>query len=106
MIDINKLEEALKRVNWYLETYYRITIGQVEITDTPGYWRSKKPSFNYSLTEKPFYCTYSFYDTDLYLYNSGRDKRGRFISPYTTWRIIKEATPIKVSRYLRELDLD
>lgn len=73
----------------YLKFFHPgITINDLEISDTPGYWRLKKPCLGYPqcrhpihrclFEEGPTYHTISYFDTK-------RDETGRYISPYATW---------------------
>jgi hypothetical protein len=69
---------------------FRLEPGDVVPTDTPGYWRKLEacegryggcgnPVHHGVGSEGPIFHTIHYYDSD-------RDERGRFRSPYRTWR--------------------
>lgn len=75
---------------WWLQTYYRVTPDEIEPTSTPGYWQHKtpcggarngcrEPIHGYVGNERAIRHTIQFLDSD-------RDRNGRFLSPYRTWR--------------------
>lgn len=82
-------EEAKKRVEEHFQIYYRRSIDDLDITDVPGYWEEKEaqmhrghPLHNCIGNEGPFKATYTYFDR-------GRNDKGRFSSPYKTWRLLK-----------------
>ncbi|MFZ2411565.1 MAG: hypothetical protein WAW23_08350 [Candidatus Methanoperedens sp.] len=89
------LEEATKIVNDYFQLHYGISLSDLEITETPGYWRSKKPC-------DPNTCHSPIHST---LFNEGgikhtysfnergkRDERSLLVPPFRCWRMIRGAT--------------
>lgn len=86
---------AAECVDQYFRFYYRRGLDDCEITDTPGYWRSKTfcggrgkcGSVDFHATmfcEGPVRHTASYRD-------SSRDRiTGRRASPYQTWRELRE----------------
>jgi len=97
------IDEAKENLENYLKLYHRnITIDDLEITDTKGYWRIKKPCGGLKggcrnqihttlFNEGPIQHTISYFDNT-------RDSNGRFTSPYKTWnalRLGKENLPLK-----------
>ena len=82
-------EKAKERLAYHLKWHYHKTLDDVRITDTPGYWEAKKecdPKTCHAMihtalfNDGPVKHTYSYFDA------IGRDNRGRFLSPYRTWR--------------------
>ena len=81
---------ARKKVEQYFNLHYGVSLSDLEITETPGYWRDKKakihpghPLHGCLFCEGPFKATYYYSD-------SGRCcKTGKFLSPHRTWRILK-----------------
>ena len=89
------LTDLLARVAWHMRMRYRVEMQDIEITDTPGYWRDKKPKMHPGHPlhgcigfDGPFRATYSYFDPP-------RD-HGRFASPTRTWAALR-ANP-KLSR--------
>jgi hypothetical protein len=88
-------EEARKNLEFYLRVHFpKLTVDDLEITDTKGYWRIKKPCggrvggctnmiHTTLFNEGPIQHTISYYD-------SWKSKDGRFKSIYETWRTLKE----------------
>lgn len=76
----------------HLQLHYRLTPDQVELADSPGYWRKLEPCGTGCRNElhgcvgfaKPIRHTVSYFDPP-------RDAAGRFASPYRTWRAQKAA---------------
>ena len=95
-----EIEEAIENLKRYLSIYYpHITIDDLTITESRGYFRMKKKCGGKSVcnnmihtclfNEGGIHHTISFTD-------DGRDyKTGRFLSPYRTWDCIKEAGLMK-----------
>lgn len=84
------LLDASKRVDAHMQLHYRTKLNDMEITDTPGYWRDKKPKAHRGHPihscigcEGPFKATYTYFDYP-------RDSHGRFTNITKTWRIIKD----------------
>lgn len=87
----DELKEAIDRVEWHMQTYYRTSLSDLEISDVPGYWRDKEPKMHPGhplhsclFCDGPFKASYRYLDP-AYV-------RGRFSSPYKSWRIIKKAS--------------
>ncbi len=77
-----KIKEAKEKVREYFWLHYNVRLDDLEITSTPGYWQDKNPTkYIYG---RPIKATYAYFDPR-------RDKKGRFASPYRTWRILFEA---------------
>ena len=92
----SELEQALRRVADHFRYIYRVELQDLDISDTPGYWRDKElhqhpnhPLHGFMFCEGPFKATYYYED-------GTRDlKTGRFLSPHQTWRLIHDATAVK-----------
>jgi hypothetical protein len=90
-----EVEEAKRNLSNQLRTYYpKLTIDDLEITDSKGYWKIKKPCGGKSggctnmihttlFNEGPMQHTISYHDSW-----KGRD--GRFKSQYETWETLKK----------------
>ena len=81
-------DEAVKRVAFYMRMYYNVSLDDLEIAKTPGYWRTKKP-----VTQRgrfgemeSYHPTYEYREPEW----TYRDTLGRFLPHHQTWRIIKE----------------
>lgn len=91
-----ELEEAIERVRWRFKHKYNVDLKDLEITDSRGYWRDKEEKMHYGhplhsclFCSGPFKASYRFHD---YSDASSRDSKGRWLSPYRTWKLIYEAT--------------
>jgi hypothetical protein len=80
---------AAERVAAHFATYYRVSMEDVEITETPGYWRDREakmhpghPLHGCLGNEGPFKATYRYLDQPRV--------NGRFASPTRTWRELFE----------------
>lgn len=90
-IDRDPEHEAVVRcVDLHMRRKYGIGLDQMEITDTPGYWRDKEAKIHHGHPlhsclgcSDPFKATYSYFDTCR--------ENGRFVSPTKSWRIIRES---------------
>ena len=89
------LAEARRRVADHFLWAYRTTLDEVEIMDTPGYWQKKKPCggwaggcpsplHGFEFNEKGIRHTLTFTE-------HGVRERGRWVSPYRAWRLIRDA---------------
>jgi hypothetical protein len=91
----SEYEAAYKRVDDWMFLYYRKHLDDLEITDTPGYWREKEPCGG-----RASGCRHPIHGC---LFNSGathhtvrfvelncRGPDGRFISRHQSWRVLKE----------------
>ena len=90
----DQLTKDEARVDSYFRMKYNKSIHEMEISDVSGYWRDREPGYypHHPLAgclgeSATFRATYTFLDG-----GTGRDARGRFVSPYATWRRIYEAT--------------
>lgn len=74
---------------WYLDCIHRLAIEDIEPTETPGIWRIRQPCKGVGYCSSPLhsflFCEGPVRHTIRHL-DSGRDSRGRFASPYLTWR--------------------
>lgn len=80
--DEKTINEARERVREHFWLYYKVKLEDLEITSVPGYWQDKEAKKH--IGGKPFKATYKYLDPS-------RDEKGRFASPYRTWRILFEA---------------
>jgi len=84
---------AKKYLNSHLKTNHNITIDDVEITESSGYWRSKKPCTE--TCHAPIHsfmgCSDRTCHTYLFTERGARDEAGRFVSPYRVWNTLKGA---------------
>jgi hypothetical protein len=88
-----KIVKARQIVNSHFNLYYNCTIDDVDILDTPGYWRRKQPCggvgkcycqiHGFMFNEAPMRHTVTYFDKP-YDYQTHR-----FTSPYATWRLLK-----------------
>lgn len=85
------MSDPIQRVAEYMRIHHRKSMDELEITDTPGYWRDREASIHpghplHSCLgcSGPFRATYSYFD--------GRGDGGRFASPTRTWRAIREGS--------------
>ena len=91
------ISDAIDRVKSYLRIYHPDTnYDDIEISETKGYWKDKEPKIhkghplhNCIACSDPFTATYQFVEHGL------RDKNGRFISPFRTWKILYKYYRIK-----------
>lgn len=79
-------------VDSHMRLRYRKRLSEMEITDTPGYWRDKEPSMHPGHPlhaclgcSGPFRATYSYFDEP----RNG----GRFASRTRTWAALKANRP-------------
>jgi len=82
--------EAMERVRSHMRIYHNVELDDLEITDVPGYWQDKEPQMHPGhplhrclFCDGPFRATYRYLDPT-------RDSKGRFSSPYRTWRLLYE----------------
>ena len=86
----------MKEFERHLKLRYGLTPADVEKTEAPGYWRKKElcggagvcnaEIHTFLFNEGPMHHNVCFFD-------SGRDEKGRFVSPYRTWKECEETTP-------------
>ncbi len=84
------LKIVIERVNFWMRIMYGVSLDDVEITDTPGYWQDKEPKIHKGHPlhscigcSGPFKASYTYFD-------SGREN-GRFVSTTRSWRLIHDA---------------
>lgn len=93
----------LERLENYLRRYHKLTLDDVEITESKGYWQIKKPCNGSSrFSSSPDRCRHPIHGTMFnegpthhtvqYLDPDGRDSRGRWVSQYRTWRAIRSGS--------------
>jgi len=82
--------KAMERVRSHMRTYYNVDLDDLEFTDVPGYWQDKEPKMHPGhplhecvFCDGPFRASYRYFDPI-------RDPKGRFSSPYRTWRLLYE----------------
>ena len=78
------LTDLLARVAQNMRMKYRVSMQDIEITETPGYWRDKEPRMHPGHPlhrclgcDGPFQATYTYFDPPRV--------NGRFASPTRTW---------------------
>jgi hypothetical protein len=79
-------------VDAYMRLYYRKSLTEMTITETPGYWKSKTPCggagnchcpiHGFLFNEGPIFHTYYFSE-------HGRDNKGRWRKPFLAWEHIR-----------------
>jgi hypothetical protein len=91
------LNDLLARVASHMRVKYRVGMDEIEITDTPGYWRDKEekmhpghPLHGCIGCNGLFRATYTYFDPP-------REK-GRFASPTRPWAALRPNTEAKPSR--------
>lgn len=85
-----KTLQALKGiVDASMQRRYNVSLDDLEITATPGYWQDKEPKYHKGHPlhgcigwEGPFRATYTYFDSPRI--------NGRFASRTRTWRALKE----------------
>ena len=82
------LSDMSTRVAWHMRMKYRVGMAEIEITDTPGYWRDKKPKMHPGhplhscmFCDGPFRATYTYFDPPRI--------GGQFASPTRTWAALR-----------------
>jgi hypothetical protein len=77
-----------RRVDAHMRLHYRVSLFDLEQTDTPGYWRDKEPKMHpgHPLHSclgcgGPFRATYTYFDPPRV--------GGRFASPTRTWAALR-----------------
>ena len=90
-------EEAREMVerSW-LFPYRGLTLADVEILDSPGYWEIKEPCGGRGACSSPVHQAFGWdapvKHTVTFTEHGRRDERGRFVSPYRAWRILRAAS--------------
>lgn len=91
---VSDTEEGSKRLNTfeqYLEIYHRgVSIGNLKVTNSPGYWRVKGGCPGGENCQHAFRSTMGSCngrELTIYFVEYGkRDGRGKFLSPFEEWR--------------------
>lgn len=91
------VQEAYDRVDFYMRVKYRRSLSEMDITDTPGYWRDREakiheghPLHGCIGCDGPFQATYTYFDEPR--------SQGRFASTTRSWRLLRDASrPVDVS---------
>ncbi len=85
------VEEAKRRLSWHLRTYHGMTLEDVKITDTRGYWRCRQACGGRGECASPLHnaigCDDGVQHTIPFVEDL-RDEQGRFISPFLVWDIL------------------
>ena len=85
------VDEAEKLLERHLRTYHSLTLEDVEITDTKGYWKIKKLCDE--TCHHPIHtclgCEGRSHHTISYALH-GRNEKGQFESPYEVWNILHD----------------
>ena len=79
-------------LDFFLQIRYGLSVTDIEITETPGYWRIKIPCGGRGKCDHPLHgvmfneggCHHTVRYTD-----AGRNRQGQFESPYKTWELWK-----------------
>jgi len=77
-------KELINKFIKYLKFYHRLDLKEVEITDSRGYWRIIKECKGECREGHRQPINHTIYYVD-----GGRDSKGRFETPYKTWKLIK-----------------
>lgn len=85
------VEEANKMLTDHLRLYHSLSLNDVEITDTKGYWRIKKLcGIN---CHHPIHlclgCRDRMHHT-IYFTQHHRNDKGQFRSPYRVWKVLHQ----------------
>lgn len=80
-------------LEFFLKLRYGLSVADIEITETPGYWRVKTPCDGRGKCNHPLHGVMfnegGLSHTVRYL-DSGRNRHGQFESPYKTWELWKK----------------
>ena len=84
------IEEIRRRVDIHMSIAYKVSLADLEITDSPGYWQAKEervhpghPLHRCLGCEGPFKATYTYFDH----YRVS----GKFASPTRSWAALRKA---------------
>lgn len=86
------MKDIAREVNFaiFLFTKHGLTIDDVEVTDTKGYWKRKKFCGGLGVCRESIHSCIGnegpIQHTIYYVERYSSVKRGRFVSPYTTWQ--------------------
>lgn len=90
-------QEVYDRVDFSMQIRYRRSLSEMEIADTPGYWRDREPQMHpghplHSCIgcDGPFKATYTYFDEPR--------SKGRFASTTRSWRLLRDAA-LNVERH-------
>lgn len=76
---------AAERVDRHFRLIYRRSLDEYEISDIPGYWRLREPCTRCAPPAREHRHTASYYD------DSKDPASGQFVSPYQTWRELRQS---------------
>jgi hypothetical protein len=82
-------DEAIAQLKWYLELHFHVGVDDVEITESRGYWRFKKPCDD--SCHAPIHGCIGNGNRmkhTIYFTTNSREK-GKFVSPYEVWETIR-----------------
>jgi len=81
--------ELVRRVDAHMRLHYRVSLDDLEMTDTPGYWKDKQPKMHpghplhsFLFCDGPFRATYTYFDPPRI--------GGRFASVTRTWAALRD----------------
>lgn len=79
-----------ERVDSFFQMKYGVSLLDLDICDTPGYWQDKTAKHHPGHPlHSCLFCSGKFRAT--YTYHDSNRENGRWASRYRTWRIIKAA---------------
>lgn len=86
------VEKAEEYLAWHLKVYHHLTLDDVEVTDSRGYWRRVElcdencthPIHTCLGCEDRVHHTISFTEHGV------RNEKGQFVSPFRVWKILHE----------------
>lgn len=85
-------EEAIRRLDQYLRTHHSVGVDDVEITETRGYWRLKKPCDESCRSPIHGCIGNSGRIQHTLSFTPHRREKGRFVSKYEVWDAIRSHT--------------
>lgn len=88
LLAVGSTAELARRVDAHMRLHYRVSLDDLEQTDTPGYWRDKEPKMHPGhplhsclFCDGPFRATYTYFDPPRV--------GGRFASTTRTWAALR-----------------
>ncbi len=85
---------ALKIFSNHLLTHHHLSVDDVVITETPGYWEMKEPC-DPKTCSSPLHgyigCSGAIKHTVSFAEYGVRDQLGRFVSPHRIWKTLQGA---------------
>ncbi len=92
---VAEAKEVVERA-WFFP-YRGLTLDEVRITSTPGYWEKLEPCGGAGECPSPlhwcFGCKGPVRHTVSFAEWGVRDKRGRFVSPHRAWKALRSTQP-------------